>query len=354
MPEEGCRASGLSGRCKRPYQASAPKEYSEAPAARPDQRLDECVEQKDREILELRAQVATMQKVIDEFETVPQTFVTMHPGAQYGISYELSSIFEKLTRAGVSESCVVELLEVAQSALPAKQLSNRALVDAWAVKYILDNIQISTDRVSPRFHTFVGADGQGKTTTLVKMAAHLVVVEKRKIAIVTTDTHKVGASEQLKIYAQILNVPFVEVNHPVDWNKIDQALHTVDHILVDTPGSSLKKMSEVDELQFLLPPELGGRAIHYVQSVFAKDEDAEAVLERYRQIPLTDLVFTHLDESRHHGLIYNLHRMSGLPLHSFGIGRDLPEDFEAATKERVVDLLFKLTKVGLRSNGGDK
>jgi flagellar biosynthesis protein FlhF len=94
-----------------------------------------------------------------------------------------------------------------------------------------------------------------------------------------------------------------------------------------------------------MAPNRGGRLIHYVQSVLAKDADAFELAQRYQMIGFDDVIFTRLDESVQHGLIYNFQERFNKPLHSFGIGSHIPEDFEPATKERVVDLLFKLTRL---------
>jgi flagellar biosynthesis protein FlhF len=202
-----------------------------------------------------------------------------------------------------------------------------------------------------KYQAFVGPSGQGKTASLVKLAGHLVICKKKSIAIATCDTQKVGAVEQLKIYARILNVPFVAIRRPDDWEKLDQALPDVDHVLIDFPGLSLKNEMEIQYLKSMLPVQNPkGCAVHYVQSAIAKNTDAIEVLKKYSVVGPTDIIFTGVDLSNQHGIILNLHKRFQLPLHSFGIGSNIPEDFEMATKERVIDLLFKLTKIqGKRS-----
>lgn len=297
------------------------------------------------EVLALRKEILQLKKLISGFQKVPQNFVSMHPGAEYGIPYELSESYQKLTRAGISRDNAVEILRQAQSVLPMEQVKKPAFVDAWVAKYLLDKIKIAENRTRNRYHVFLGSSGQGKTASLIKLASHLVICEKKKIAIVTTDSLKLGAAEQLKIYAQILNVPFAIVRRPEDWGILSNRLANVDHILVDCPGMSLRAINEIDWMRSILPPETGGRSLHYVQSIMAKDEEALEVASRYRSLSFDDVIFTNLDQAAQHGLIYNFQKLFDLPLHSFGIGAQIPEDFEPATKERVVDLIFKLTKI---------
>lgn len=294
----------------------------------------------------LRQEILQLKGLIENFNKVPQNFVSRHPGADEGLPYELSSAYEKLIRHGINAEIAVEILRKGQDSIPIPQLKKPALVEAWIAKYILDHTKIVESRMRSKYHVFLGPVGQGKTSTLVKMASHLVIVEKKKIAIVTTDSMKLGAAEQLKIYAQILNVPFAVIRSPQDWTIIRSKLTGVDHILVDFPGLQMKAPGEAQFVREMLPPILdGGRSVHYVVSALAREEEAVDVTSRYQNMGLQDLIITNLDEAAQHGMIFNFQKKFDLPLHSFGIGSQIPEDFEPATKERVVDLIFKLSKV---------
>lgn len=302
------------------------------------------------EINSLRKEIARLRGLVKDFQPVPQSFVSMHPGAEEGIPFELSFMYEKLLRVGVDKEFLVAALKECQSKLPLEKMKKKAFVNAWMAQYIMNHTRIAQDRTINKYHVFMGPPGQGKTSSLVKLASHLVVCEKKSIAIVTTDASRVGAAEQLKIYAQILNVPFAIIRKPSDWQVLEKKLAKIDAILVDFPGLNLKSISETDFIRSILPPKTGGRSVHYVQSVLAKDETAYEVAGRYKMIGFDDVVFTNLDETTHHGLIFNFQEKFETPLHSFGIGKGIPEDFEPATKERVVDLIFKITK--LKNNEG--
>jgi flagellar biosynthesis protein FlhF len=186
--------------------------------------------------------------------------------------------------------------------------------------------------------------GGGKTSQLVKTAAQLVIRDKKRIAVVSTDTTKVGAVDQLKIYCQILNVPFAVVRDKADWQWLEPQLQNVDHILVDSPGLALTAVDEIQRLRSLMPAS-DAASVHLCLSSAMKEQDALEAVRRFRIVQPTDLVFTALDMSVQHGVIATVQLRSGLPLHSFGIGPRVPEDFEVATKERVLDLLFKLSSL---------
>ena len=116
-------------------------------------------------------------------------------------------------------------------------------------------------------------------------------------------------------------------------------------VLVDFTGLSLKNNDEIQMLRSLLPPSVMNPQVHLVLSANAKDSDATELGRRYSILGYKDVIFSGLDESTQHGTIYNFMRRFNTPLHSFGIGSRVPEDFEFATKERLLDLIFRITQL---------
>jgi flagellar biosynthesis protein FlhF len=156
----------------------------------------------------------------------------------------------------------------------------------------------------------------------------------------------------MRIYAQILNVPFAIVRQKTDWDKIMAQLVGYDQVLVDFSGVGLKTLEEISFVRNLIPAEKWNPQIHLVLSCLAKDSDLTEIGKRYKVTGFQDVIFTGLDESAQHGTIYNFMKRFNIPLHSFGIGTRVPEDFEVATRERVLDLIFKITKMNRTSAEG--
>ncbi len=295
------------------------------------------------EVAKLQGEIKRLERMLEGFQKVPQTFATLHPGADFGISYDFSFMYQKLSETGVATDLAVEILKAAEKEIDPLQAKKKPIIDAWVARWFLNNTK--TQATQGRLHLFVGGAGSGKTTSLIKMAAQLVVKEKKTVAILSTDSTKVGAVDQMKIYCQILNVPFAVIRNKQDWEWVFSQLRNIDHILVDFPGSQLKEIEEIQHLKSLLPPEGFAPITHLCVSATSKDGDADEIARRYKVAEPNDLIFTNLDQSVQHGIIYNMQRRTGLPLHSFGIGNRIPEDFEPASKERVLDLIFKLTKL---------
>lgn len=297
------------------------------------------------QVANLQNEIAYLKNMLSRFQNMPQNFVSMHPGAEDGIPYELSFTFKKLLDAGLAHKNIVPILRHANEILPTEHKKKKAFVDGWVIKYLLENIKINDKPLRSKYQIFVGPTGQGKTSTVVKMACHLVMNEKKKIAILSGDYVKIGANDQIKIYAQILNVPCAAISLNEDWAVLQKKLESFDYVLIDTPGVNLKNSQELNVLKAVLPPSLEGMDVHYVQSAMARDVDAFEVARRFKIIGFQDVIFTRLDEAVQHGIIYNFQKEFSVPLHSFGIGNAIPEDYEFASKERVVDLFFHLSKI---------
>ncbi len=297
------------------------------------------------EFSELKGEIQRLQEVIKGFQKMPQSFIPAHPGAEHGVGQDFAFMYQKLVEAGVSAEIATEILKAAQASIDPSHAKRRAAVDAWVAKRILDSTQLVQDPFKGRIHSFVGPSGAGKTSALIKFASHLVVQENKKVAIVSGDTSKVGAVDQMKIFCRILNIPFAMARSRNDWEWVLSQLSNVDYILFDSPGSQLREIDEIHALKAMLPPDVTGATTHLVISATSKDTDAFEMARRYRSVNVNDVIFTNLDQSVQHGVIYNFQLKNSLPLHSFGIGSRIPEDFEPATKERVLDLIFKLTKL---------
>lgn len=300
-----------------------------------------------KEVLVLKNEIESLKAMLAGFQSATNVSATSHntyPGADYGLPYDLSFMFERLTLEGLTKDIAAVMLDQAQEEIPMIKMKNRSLVEGWIARHILETTKIADPGLNAKIHVFVGPSGSGKTSAMVKMASHLVVHGGKKVALFTTDTNKVGASDQMKIYAQILNVPFAVIRGTQDWQNVMRFLPNLDVVLVDTAGSSLKNEEEIGNLSKCLPPTQLRPRTHLVLSATAKDEDMIEMGRRFATANYQDVIFNCLDESSRHGSIYNFMKRFDIPIHSFGIGGRVPEDFEFASRERVLDLIMRITR----------
>lgn len=300
--------------------------------------------QNDSEMNSLRSEIASLKAMIKNMQTPTESRPQSHyPGENYGIHYELSSQFQGLVKEGVLEDLAAEMILDLQNQVPVTRLKNKPLVEGFLAKRILEDIVVSSGE-NKKFHFFVGPSGGGKTSSIIKMASQLIVRENKKVALLTLDTQKVGAVEQLRIYSQILNVPFAVIRERNDWKEILKFINSIDYILIDTPGSNLKTQEEVSYFERMILKEIPSKLVHLVLSARNKYEDLQGVLNNFATLNVTDVIFNHLDETVQNGNVYSFNKINKLPLFAFGIGQRIPEDFEYATKERLVDLIFHITQ----------
>lgn len=295
---------------------------------------------------ELKNEIQRLQAMVQNMKTkngLAPVQAHHHPGSKFGLGMELSGMFEKLINEGFEEKLVVELLKSAQGHLQ-ENARKQPLLEAFVAKWVYSNTEIVKEKLQARYHVFVGPRGVGKTSTLVKMASHLVLKERKKVAILSCDNNKVGAVEQLRIYSQILNVPFAVVRRGEDIQGYVQQLNNVDHILIDTEGQSLIQMEEIESLKAAIPYHLGNIRIHLVMSALLKDEELHSVGRRFKSVNYHDIIITNIDQVRKHGAMVMLQQQLHMPYFAFATGPMIPEDFEWASKERVLDLVFKISK----------
>ena len=297
----------------------------------------------DMEVSSLKQEIETLKQVMTQFKAIPQSFVQAHPGADFGVNYNMSSYFQKLTACGLLPSIAGQIMAQCQKQLSLKQQGTRSVVESWMAKNILDTTPIATD-AGEQFHLFVGPAGSGKTSSLIKLASSMILNQRKRVAIISTDSSKVGATEQMKMFAQILNVPFLSIRSQQDWSHVIPHLEQLDHILVDYAGLNLRNQEETNYMMRMSPPVYKSKRTHLVLSSSSKDADLFECAKRYETFGFNDVIFTGLDEASQHGNIYNFVRTVQTELFAFGIGTKVPEDFEFATAERVVDLLLKITQ----------
>ncbi len=295
------------------------------------------------EFLNLRSEITELKKILSEVQTSAQVLRTF-PGSEFGLPFDLSRMFTKLKATGLMDDLIINLLTRAKDEIPSLKMRKTAIVEGWVAMHLMETILTTAKIPDAKVQMFIGQKGTGKTSQLIKMAAQKLVQEKKKILILTCDTLKIGAAEQMKTYAQILNAPFQMIRMSSDWEVIRKIADKVDHIFFDTPGLNPRNPNEIQWLRSLMPPNELSQQRHFVTPVALKDADILETLRKLSDLQIDDLIFTALDEAVQHGTIYNVMEKSQIPLHSFGIGPRVPEDFEYASKERVLDLILKITQ----------
>ncbi len=181
----------------------------------------------------------------------------------------------------------------------------------------------------------VGPTGVGKTTTIAKLAALYAVGKKKKVALVTVDTYRIAAAEQLRTYARIMGLPFKSVSSPREFSHICSDFCDRDLILVDTAGRSPRDLSQLEELKDFLKQSFPVE-VHLVMSMTHKDDTLSATADQFKVLPVDKIIFTKLDEAQTLGSIVNQLYQMRKPLSYVTAGQKVPEDIEVATREHII------------------
>ena len=185
----------------------------------------------------------------------------------------------------------------------------------------------------------LGPSGAGKTSVITKLAAHYRLEEKKSVAIITFDTYREASVEQLRMYANVLGVPFASALSPRQVYEGLRRHAQADLVLIDMPGVGPDEVSSAKELHHLLREE-SEVATHLVLSASTREHDLRRVVERVKDLPLLRLLFTKLDETESFGTIFELAYQTGVPLSYWSAGQRVPEDIELATSERLATFLI--------------
>ena len=179
----------------------------------------------------------------------------------------------------------------------------------------------------PKLIYFIGPTGVGKTTTIAKIASKLKLEKKAKVALITADTYRIAAVEQIRTYANILSIPIKVVYEPEEIKKTIEEFSDYDLILVDTAGRSHKNEEQCNDLKSLLEASKDYKQeIYLVLSAATKYRDLVKITETYSKITNYKLIFTKLDETGCLGNILNIRMLTKLPLSYATNGQNVPDE----------------------------
>lgn len=245
---------------------------------------------------------------------------------------ELLEIYQHLSQQEVNEELVKKFIKIIEeNKTPSGELSSQ--LELVLQEYIGECQLISTD-ASRKVIAFVGPTGVGKTTTIAKLAAHFTLDEGKKVCLITTDTYRIAAVQQLQTYSDIINIPLHVAYNEQELTKLlnSNLKDKYDLILIDTAGSSWKDGIQLGKLKTLLKRELVDE-IHLIISLNTRSNIIREVIQGFSQLKLDKLILTKLDETSVYGDIINIKNICKLPYSYITIGQDVPDDIEAARVE---------------------
>ncbi len=268
-------------------------------------------------------------------------------GGHPDLPEELFRLFTELLDSDLSEEVARELVERVRRESRGVKLDDLFLAKARIARMIEAEIAVAGPiHLTPgrrRLAALVGPTGVGKTTTIAKLAAHYRLREKRRVGLITVDTYRIAAVEQLRTYADIIDLPMQVVSTPREMREAAHRMNDLDLILLDTAGRSPKDEVRIQELRAFVT-EADADEIHLVLSAMTGARTLQQTAERFAAVGTTALILTKLDEASSLGNILSVLRFSKLPLSYLTNGQNVPDDIETADAQRLARLILGMER----------
>ena len=253
------------------------------------------------------------------------------------------SLHEALKRQEVEEDILKEMAtqsNAGETLVDINAPSAKPTLKNYLNEHVKFSDGVKLNRHGVRIVALLGTTGVGKTTTLAKIAAKFVLEQRSNVALITADTYRISAVEQLKTYSDILELPLEIVYNPQELASAIERHRNKELILIDTAGRSQHNEYQMRELEEFLRvnPRIEK---HLVISATTKYTDARQIMSKFSQVLPDRIIFTKIDETGSLGMIVNLLHDSKYSLSYITTGQSVPDDIERANSDILTNLLLE-------------
>lgn len=309
-------------------------------AAAPIQAAEELQTIKKKEIAAPQIEGSVPNDLIAELKSIKQFM--LDAVEEEKLPDNLKALKKRLAEQEVSKELQSELIAKAMVELDRNPHGTKQQLDEAVRKEIIRVVkehQKASDRKKADIICFIGPTGVGKTTTIAKIAANYMLKEDKKVGLITSDTYRIAAVEQLKTYAGILSIPIKVAESSDGLESAMAELADCEVILMDTAGRNYQQKQYIDDLKQLLPDQRNVQ-INLVLSLTSKYEDMKRIIENFKTIKMNQLILTKKDETSSAGAILNLIYRYSIPVRYIANGQNVPDDLIAATPDVIADFLL--------------
>jgi len=253
--------------------------------------------------------------------------------------------YTRLVQSDVAEELARRMIERVRAELSAEDLSRPEAVRvhlAGQLESMLPEagpIRLASTS-DPTVIALIGPTGVGKTTTVAKLAANMSLRERRSVGLVTIDTYRIGAIEQLRTYAQIIDVPLEVVMTPAQLRQAVGRMRDRDVILIDTAGRGQRDGAKLAELESFFEA-VRPHETHLVLSLTSRESVLKETVDRFRPLNFNRLILTKLDEAIGFGVVLSCLEKTNGALSYLTTGQDVPDDIEVCRRSRLAQWILE-------------
>lgn len=302
----------------------------------------------DMDLKELKLIKTEINKLGDKIKLIQNMFWDEKGPKQeeLAIPHEFAEIYRLAKMSGMNRVHLDKIMQLTLEHMPLKMRDNSTLIKRYFREVLRKMVlcrKESEFSESKKIMMLVGPTGVGKTTTLAKLAARysFLLPKKHKVGIITLDSYKIGAVEQLMWYAKKMKLSIDTVVDPPEFVSAINSLQHCDYIFIDTVGSSQYDKQKIEMLQSYLNCESHvGIDVTLVVAASTKPDDLQEIYRTYRPLNLDSSIITKLDETRTYGNVFSLMYETRLPVSYFSTGQHVPNDLRMASSDYLVDCLL--------------
>jgi flagellar biosynthesis protein FlhF len=292
---------------------------------------------------DFRRQVSTQ---LDELQSLVGKLIERSQSSpQQDMPNTLFDIFTQMIEADIDEKIARSLVDRARADQTDDTLSDPLQVKSRVAELLEKEMRVSGPiTLTPgtcRIVALVGPTGVGKTTTIAKLAANFRLREKKRVGLITVDTYRVAAVEQLRTYADIIDLPMEVVATPREMREAVARLSDLDLILMDTAGRSPRDEVKIQELKSMLA-EAEAHEVHLVLSATSGSKTLVDTADRFTEVGTTAVLLTKLDEATSIGHTIALQRQCRLPISYLTNGQNVPDDIAEAEPRQLAQSILSL------------
>jgi len=296
------------------------------------------------EVQTVKRMVAKMVRQQRERLTQP---MTKSAGATCDLPDKLFDQYLSLLQQEVTEELAEEVIQQVRSDLTPAEMNDEKEVRRAVFKAISQFVPIDdsaekqtrTADGRPLTIALIGPTGVGKTTTIAKLAANFKLREKKKVGLITIDTYRIAAVDQLRTYASIIGVPLEVISQPQDMAKALAKCAHCDVVLIDTAGRSQRDDPKLEQLSAFIAA-ADPHEVHLVLSSTCTQSALMDIVDRFNRLRVDRIIFTKLDEAVTFGVLLNVTRKVNKKLSYFTTGQEVPHQIEPGRSDRLAALVL--------------